>query len=184
MSIKIESRVTFQDLYYTRDFRNRFIESLSDSISQAVICSPFFSDKLPDPFKDIQGFCNFLSARGTEPECIQIITRPPGSDNGMSFETAKLLAGQGIDLLFRPKPCLHAKVYHFEYARGYFRTFVGSANFTLGGFERNHELVTEMEGVGANGPCHRELARLAQQGALSYNQWAAKGQPKGEEAEI
>ena len=173
------NRVTFQGVYYTRDFKNRFISSLSDRISQAIICSPFF-DKLPAPFGDVSGFCRFLTNRGTDN--IQIITRPPGSDQGMSREVAKYLAAQGVEILIRAKPYLHAKMYHFEYERGYFRTFVGSANFTMGGFERNHEIVTEMEGVGSESPCHRELARMSKQGAMTYNAWVARGQPEGEEA--
>lgn len=178
MSASKPGRVTFQNLYHTREFKNRFISSMSEAISHAVICSPFF-DKLPTPFGDVAGFCRFLNVRGTK--SIHIITRPPGSDaQAMSKEVAKILAAQGVEIFIRAKPYLHAKMYHFEYERGYFRTFVGSANFTLGGFERNHELVTEMEGTGDTSPCHVEIARMAQTGALTYNAWVARGQPEGD----
>lgn len=178
METSKSGRVTFQNLYHTREFRKRFISSMSPAISHAVICSPFF-DKLPHPFGDVLGFCKFLNIRGTS--SIHIITRPPGSDpQAMTRETAKLLSAQGVEIFIRATPYLHAKMYHFEYEQGFFRTFVGSANFTMGGFERNHELVTEMEGVGTTSPCHVEIARMAQTGALTYNAWVARGQPEGD----
>lgn len=172
-------RITFQNLYHTREFKRRFISSMSSSISHAVICSPFF-DKLPSPFDDVAGFCRFLNLRGTD--SIHIITRPPGSDaQAMTKEMARLLSAQGVEIFIRSTPYLHAKLYHFEYEQGTFRTFVGSANFTMGGFERNHEIMTEMEGVGKTTPCHIEIARLSQMGALTYNAWVARGQPEGDE---
>jgi hypothetical protein len=174
-------RVTFQNLYHTREFKKRFISSMSSAISHAVICSPFF-DKLPSPFGDVVGFCKFLNVRGTN--SIHIITRPPSSDpQAMTRDVAKLLAAQGVEIFIRATPYLHAKLYHFEYEQGTFRTFVGSANFTLGGFERNHELVTEMEGFGKSSPCHTEIARMSQIGALTYNAWVARGQPEGDKGQ-
>lgn len=175
--------VTLQNVHFTRDFRNRFISSLSERISHAVICSPYF-DRLPDPFKDIIGFCSFLSRRGTD--SIHVVTRPPGCDpQAISIETAKILSTRGVDIYVKVSPYLHAKIYHFEYEIGFFRTFIGSANFTLGGFQRNHEVVTEVEGVGKNSPCHREIARLqATGGTTTFNSWIAKGQPKGEGAAV
>ena len=172
-------RIFFHDLHYTRTFRQRFISALSDPISEIVICSPFF-DGLPIPFKNVTEFCRFMQIRGTEK--IQIITRPPGCDaSAMRLDVAKALEAQGVELFIRSQPYHHAKMYHFEYAKGFFRSFVGSANFTMGGFERNYELVAEMEGVGDTSPCHREIKRMQQTGgALTYHAWVAKGQPVGE----
>lgn len=176
MSEKTKEQVTFQDLHYTRSFRETFISSLSAPITSVVICSPFF-DRLPNPFKDVLGFCFFLKRRGTER--IQIITRPPGSNpQAMSLEVAKALAAEDVEIYIRSSPYLHAKVYHIEYARGYFRTFVGSANFTIGGLERNHEVVAEMFGTGVASPCHREIERMQSTfGALTFAAWIAQGQP-------
>jgi phosphatidylserine/phosphatidylglycerophosphate/cardiolipin synthase-like enzyme len=99
----------------------------------------------------------------------------------MKLDVAKVLAAQGVELLIRSQPYHHAKMYHLEYTRGYFRSFVGSANFTMGGLERNYELVAEMQGVGNASPCHREIQRMqATGGTLSYHAWIAKGQPEGQ----
>jgi hypothetical protein len=97
----------------------------------------------------------------------------------MSLEVAKVLAATGVQIVIRPEPYLHAKMYHFEYARGFFRCFVGSANFTLGGFERNHEIVAELEGSGDGGVCQREILRMTARGAVPFHVWVARGQPSG-----
>ena len=176
-----KAKITFQDVHFTRAFRDRFISSMSDDIRQAVICSPYF-DKLPVPFSDVSGFCAFLQRRGTED--IQIITRPPGKDRqALSLDMAKRLASQDIEIYIRPTPFLHAKLYHFEYRKGYFRTFVGSSNFTLGGLVNNHELMMEIEGVGNGSPCHREIARMQANNTVTYTAWIARGQPAGSEEE-
>lgn len=171
-------RITFQELYHTRAFKNRFISALSDPISTVIISSPFF-DTLPPPFEDVVGFCRFLQRRGVE--SIQIITRPPGCDSAaMKKDVAKELSALGVELFIRENPYHHAKMYHLEYMKGYFRCFVGSANFTKGGFERNYEIMAEMEGVGDASPCHRELKRMQETGGtVTYHAWISKGQPPG-----
>jgi phosphatidylserine/phosphatidylglycerophosphate/cardiolipin synthase-like enzyme len=116
---------------------------------------------------------------------IQIITRPPGSDeNALSIEIAKKLAAEGVEIFIRTNPYLHAKFYHFDYTRGFYRSFIGSSNFTIGGFVRNHELVAEVEGVGTHSPCHREIARMRDQGAMPYNVWVLHALPRGNEETI
>lgn len=178
MAEKKKSKVTFQEVHYTKSFRKRFITSLSEVIDQVVICSPYF-DLLPAPFNTVFDFCIDLKKRGVED--IQIITRPPGSDQtALPIDLAKKLAAEDIEIFIRTKPYLHAKLYHIEYRKGYFRSFVGSSNFTKGGFERNSELMTEMEGVGDGTPCHREIARLRDMGALTWTAWLARGLPAGE----
>lgn len=176
-------RITFQELHHTRAFRQRFISALSDPVATVIICSPFF-DALPAPFKNVIEFCRFLQVRGVEK--IQIITRPPGCDAAaMKVDVARELAAQGVEIFIRSTPYHHAKMYHLEYRKGYFRSFVGSANFTLGGFERNYEIVAEMEGVGDASPCHRELKRMQETGGtLTYQAWVAKGKPAGEMEQV
>jgi phosphatidylserine/phosphatidylglycerophosphate/cardiolipin synthase-like enzyme len=97
---------------------------------------------------------------------------------------AKQLALEGVEIFIRATPYLHAKFYHFDYMRGFYRSFVGSSNFTIGGFERNYELVAELEGVGTRSPSHREIARMGDQGAMPYNVWVSHALPKGEEEMI
>jgi phosphatidylserine/phosphatidylglycerophosphate/cardiolipin synthase-like enzyme len=166
------------EVHYTKSFRRKFISSLSEPIDRVVICSPYF-DQLPAPFSTVFDFCISLRRRGVE--SIQIITRPPGADKtALPVELAQKLAAEDVEIFIRTSPYLHAKLYHFEYSKGYFRSFVGSSNFTKGGFERNTELMTEMEGVGDRSPCHREIARLRDMGALTWAAWIARGRPSGE----
>jgi hypothetical protein len=97
----------------------------------------------------------------------------------MTVDTARQLDALGVLFFIRTTPYLHAKMYHIEYSKGYFRSFVGSANFTLGGLEKNHELVAELEGVGVS-PCHRELARMTSgHGAMTFPAWVQRQEPAG-----
>ena len=177
--VRTTARVSFKEIHYTRSFQRQFRSSLSEPIDRIVICSPYFGG-LPAPFDDVLQFCLTQKRRGVDD--VQIITRPPGADKtALSPEIARELTHQGISLFVRVSPYLHAKFYHFDYMRGYFRSFVGSSNFTLGGFSRNYELVAEVEGVGVESPCHREIARMRDKGALPYEAWLGRGCPGGEE---
>lgn len=157
MSQPSKNFVRFNEVHYTKNFRDCFISSLSHEIDKIIICSPYFG-KLPPPFTTLLEFCQRQLQRGTEN--IQIITGPLNANNGLSEETAVDLEQEGVNVFIRENPFLHAKLYHFEYSRGYFRSFVGSANFTKGGFSRNQELVAELIGNGTRTPIHREIARL------------------------
>ena len=172
--------ITLKGVLYTKEFYRRFLHSLSEPIEQIVICSPYF-DSLPKPFRDVVHFCEFQKQKGVD--CIRVITRPPGkSRSSLTIDAAKRLAINDVELYVFMNPYLHAKLYHLEYRRGYFRSFIGSSNFTLGGFRRNHELVTEMEGVGDSSPCHREIERMLRSGGtMSYKAWLANEMPSGEE---
>ena len=103
----------------------------------------------------------------------------------MTLETAKFLSTKDVEIYFYTQPYLHAKLYHLEYRKGYFRSFVGSSNFTIGGLKNNHEVVAEMEGVGDNSPCHQEIQRLlGSRGTLCYQSWIAKYIPRDSEKSI
>ncbi len=103
----------------------------------------------------------------------------------MALDVAKRLASKNVELFVYVNPYLHAKLYHFEYRKGYFRSFIGSSNFTLGGMKKNHEVVAEMEGVGDNSPCHQEIQRLLNSGAtVRYEAWVARNMPKGREKAV
>ncbi|WP_443216441.1 phospholipase D family protein [Sphingorhabdus sp. Alg231-15] len=152
---------------------------MTEEISSITICSPYFH-KLPKPFENVVGFCEFLRRR-SEPH-ITIITRPPAIDqNAISLEMARALDRDGVEFLVRPNPYLHSKLYHICYQRGHFRSFVGSSNFTLGGLEKNQELMAELEGIGPKTPCDREVARLTGPGALTYQAWINRERPEGAE---
>ena len=173
------TQLVVRQIYETRSFHRRFLASLSDPIDRLVICSPYFG-ALPPPFKDVLQFCIEQQRRGVH--TVEIITRPPGApDAAMSTTMAGDLARSGVDLFVRVQPYLHAKFYHFEYSSGTFRSFVGSSNFTKGGLERNYEVVAEIEGVGANSPCHTAIAKMQGPGVLPYTVWVGRGCPGGAE---
>lgn len=179
------SRFEALDVHFTKSFYRRFLSSLSEPITEIVICSPYFGN-LPSPYSDVVSFCVAQLRRGVDRICV--ITGPldtNGKSNAMPISVAKDLVRNDIEVYIFSRPFLHAKLYHFEYRRGYFRSFVGSSNFTLGGLRRNHELVAEMEGVGKNSPCHREIFRMLNSaGTFSYENWVAKQMPKGQEEEV
>ena len=162
--------VKFGEVHYTRSFRDCFFGTLSEDIDKIIICSPYFG-LLPPPFKSLLEFCKKQIQRGTEN--IQIITGPLNSSNNrLSEKIAIELELEGVGIFIRENPFLHAKLYHFEYSRGYFRSFVGSSNFSNGGFVNNHELVAELIGHGTKTPIHREIERLFDSRAtLPFKNW-------------
>ena len=177
--VRRKPSVTLRNVHYTRSFQRQFRASLSERIERLVICSPYFGS-LPPPFHNVLEFCVSQKRRGVHQ--LEIITRPPGADDAaLSSGAAKELAKLGIGLYVRVSPYLHAKFYHFDFTHGFFRSFVGSSNFTMGGFSRNYELMAELEGVGMTSPCHTEIARLQDRGTLTYESWVGRGCPGGEE---
>lgn len=160
----------FNKVHYTRSFRECFFDSLNQEIEKMIICSPYFGN-LPPPFKNLLEFCKTQIQRGTKN--IQIITGPLNSNNNrLSEKTAIELELEGVNVFIREKPYLHAKLYHFEYSRGYFRSFVGSSNFSNGGFKNNYELVAELIGSGTKTPIQKEIDRLFDsQATLPFKYW-------------
>lgn len=168
-------KITSHEVYATNKFYSRFLSSFSEGVERVVICSPAF-DTLPEPFNNVVGFCRFLQQRDVEK--VVIITRPPGCDAAaLPQETARFLDSQGIDIVIRATPELNAKLYHLEFKRGWFRSFVGSADFTFSGLKTNQEVVAEVEGVGTLAPCQREIAKLVSDNdAMSFPIWIHRNQ--------
>lgn len=164
---------TTHKVYATPRFFSRFLSSFSERVDRVVLCCPTF-DRLPAPFTDIVGLCSFFEQR--EVGKIVIITRPPGSDEqALPPETAKLLNGRGIDIVIRSQPYFNARLYHLEFNKGWFRSFVGSASLTIDGVEKNHEIMAEVEGAGFLPPCHQEIRDLmSDNGAMNYPIWARR----------
>ena len=70
----------------------------------------------------------------------QLITAPPESEAGsIRLSEAELISQMGVDVMILNR--LHSKIYQFGFPEGDQAAFVGSANFTAGGFERNYETV-------------------------------------------
>jgi phosphatidylserine/phosphatidylglycerophosphate/cardiolipin synthase-like enzyme len=115
-------------------------------------------------------FARFVLSRG-ETE-LMIVTRPPGSESEtLSLEEAEVLVSLGVDLKIRCKPPLHSKIYFFSFIEGDYTAFVGSANFTKGGFERNDESIACFKDKQYRKTVNKELERLTQVGAFPYNYW-------------
>ena len=143
---------------------------LAASPARYVLFSPFIG-KLP-AFRDIVNFSRVVLQYGN---CtLQVVTGPPGSGNDrLTNIQAETIVRLGVDLLIRACPWLHSKIYQFEFREGNQTAFVGSANFTLGGFERNDETMAMMQDSIENERVHAELERLSGRGSTPYPNWKA-----------
>ena len=164
----------------TRVFCRSFSSALQRKCKLTLI-SPFVTDF--GPWTSILHFANFFINRQERP--FTLITRPPSNSNGrLNRNDAARLASLGIDLKFRSKPPLHSKVYLFEYDDGDYTAFVGSANLTRGGFERNDESVAKIRTSSERSTIVTEIARLNGRGAFPFEYWVTMKQQNFEEGEI
>lgn len=169
---------------YTRRFREEFVRCLSRFPRALKVVSPYIG-KVP-PYGSVVQLADFLFNRNCE--SFEIVTLPPivkgGLDHGggaLHIMEADIIARKGVNLLIRPR--LHSKVYQFLFPNGERASFIGSANFTEGGFQRNDETVAffhesmEDSDVAArefNDDVARELDRLSGSGALVYHFWKTR----------
>lgn len=124
------------EVLITRQFKQEFENCLRLNPDEVKIVVPYFGTT---PFGDIIRFAYNLMRRGRK---LHLITRPPGTrNNDISLDQAQLLARMNVNLRICHQPFLHAKIYQFCFPRGVCRGFVGSANFSKGGFESNYEMV-------------------------------------------
>lgn len=163
-------------ILHRRAFWDEFKRCLRRYPSELQIASPFIGN-LPPGYDTIVRFSEGLRKR----ECnLVIVTRPPqqgapppsrgGSGTLYAYE-AEQLEKMGVELLIHRQ--LHSKVYQFRFPQGDRAAFVGSANFTLGGLERNEETVAMFRHVQDNDGVERELARLKGFGTYPYHHWKA-----------
>ncbi len=158
------------EILATRNFKNKFFECLQLHPISLRIASPFIG-QLPS-FKTVIRFTQFFLRE--ENKSFQLITCPPidnENEKYISKRYAEVMVKLGVDLLIREKPTLHSKVYQFVYDRNIKISFVGSANFTKGGFERNDETVSMFRDPIINKKVSEELNRLSGFGSLSYYAW-------------
>lgn len=151
------------------------MQALQRAPSELIIVSPFIS-RIPG-FKPISNFARFVLSRNNSR--LIIVTRPPvsGSET-LTLEEASILENMGVDLYIRPKPVLHSKVYMFRFSDGSFRAFIGSANFTLGGFDRNEETIAFFHDPIYKKEIDREISRLTDIGTLPLRLWKMTVQRK------
>ena len=85
------------------------------------------------------------------------------------MQEADLIVAMGVDLLIRRN--LHSKVYQFTFPEGDRAGFVGSANLSAGGFERNDETVAFFQTKEDNDAVARELDRMSGHGSVEFLHW-------------
>ena len=160
----------------TRSFKREFLQCVGRKPSGLRVVSPYIG-KLP-AFRDIVNFSRTMLQYGN---CsLQVVTGPPGSQGETLTSTqADAIVLLGVDLLIRTSPWLHSKIYHFEFQEGNQTAFIGSSNFTLGGFERNEETMAMLRGTVDNKRVQAELERLSGWGSMPYLSWKAKNRHKG-----
>ena len=170
---KAPKRSVSVEILPTRKFREKFLQCVGRSPISIRVVSPFIGS-LP-AFRDIVNFSRIVQRYGN---CkFQLVTRPPTTSTDTLTQTqAEAIVRLGVDLRIRKSPWLHSKIYYFEFREGNQTAFVGSANFTLGGFSRNDETMAMLRDSIDNKRVHAELERLSGRGAVPYSQWRAWGQ--------
>jgi len=152
----------------TRSFARSFSDCLARNPLKIQIVAPFM-DK-PLAFPSVSSFSSFVLGRGVK--YLEITTIPPDSKGGsLRKDEADLLEKLGVALKIRTNPFLHSKIYYFEFDNPSFFAFIGSANFSLGGFSSNDETMVEITSTEDQVPVRKELERLTGLGALPYHAW-------------
>jgi phosphatidylserine/phosphatidylglycerophosphate/cardiolipin synthase-like enzyme len=164
-------------VYPTRQFAASFRSLLAEGPSSLTIVSPFLT-----PVKgwaSVLEFTRFVISRGTQ--TLEIVTCPPLLDdhgqispNIITRTEADLISAEGVSLKIRE--CnLHAKLYYFEFEDPKrYAAFVGSSNFTAGGFERNDETMVRIEHPDDHGEVLKEVTRLSTYGSFPYHVWKTR----------
>ena len=156
-------------ILHTRQFREMFHRCLSKNLVKFQMAAPYITG-IPH-WHPVTNFCQFLLARGCE---LEIITNPPGRESSsLSKVHAEIMERQGVNLLIHRNASLHAKVYQFIYATGNRAAFVGSSNFSKGGFERNDEVIAFFSEKCDNDCVARQLERLSG-ASIEYHYWKVK----------
>ena len=169
-------------ILHTKAFTRLFWSLVGQEPKSLVLISPFLG-KLPS-FTNIVDFSRYYLRSGQT--SLTIVTRKPRraaranpDEAGKDREHVMLLQEVeadaleilGVRLLVRPKPLLHSKVYQLVMSDGRRYSFVGSANFTKGGFVRNDETVAFFMASEDNEAVSREVERLVGGGSIAYGDW-------------
>jgi len=152
----------------TKSFKSKFLMSVGRCPVEMILISPYMG-AIPGYSSSID-FARFVLSR--DATRLMIVTRPPSSEKEtLSVQEAEILERMGVDLRVRTQPPLHSKVYFFLFQEGDYSAFVGSANFTIGGFKRNDESVAFFRDVGHRTVIDKEVRRLTTFGAFPFSQW-------------
>ena len=154
----------------TKVFNMSFHRAIRRPCSLTIV-SPFVTTI--KPWKSILQFSHFFMARHSRP--LTLITRPPSTGNGtLSDNEARALCNLGVNLKIRNQPPLHSKIYLFEYDIGDYAAFIGSANFTKGGFEINDETVVCLRFASKKADVLDEIRRFDGRGCFPFSIWQSR----------
>lgn len=161
----------------TRQFSSSFRSLLAEGPNALTIVSPFLTPV--KGWNSVLEFTKFVISRGTEK--LEIITCPPLFDNHgqdrpniITHTEAELIAAEGVSLKIRENN-LHSKLFYFEFEDPKrYAAFIGSSNFTQGGFERNDETMVRIEHPDDHDEVLKEVNRLSTFGSFPYHIWKTK----------
>ena len=163
------------EILSTRKFRESFYRHISLHPIRIRIAVPFVG-KIPG-FGTLADFARVLLRENNV--SMELITRPPDANSAtITQEMAEAVVAIGVELVVRHSPPLHSKVYQVTFANGERAAYVGSANLTEGGFNRNDETMALLRSVDENHRVELELDRLSNYGAVPYRLWKAKNASK------
>lgn len=159
------------DVLTTRKFRESFYRHVSMGPTRIRIAVPFVGD-VPG-YGTLADFVRVVLR--DERASMELITRPPETgESTIKAAMAAAVVALGVELVFRPSPPLHAKVYQVTFPNGSRAAYVGSANLTAGGLKRNDEAMALLLSEEENKKVEVELDRLAGRGAVPYGHWRVK----------
>jgi phosphatidylserine/phosphatidylglycerophosphate/cardiolipin synthase-like enzyme len=161
------------NLFSRRPFAAKFTSFLAEGPTVLTVVSPFVTAIAP--WKSVTDFFAFAQRRGIE--SLELVTKPPNNkaSNGvLTFSEADAISKLGVNLKIRDTN-LHSKIYFFGFddPRRY-AAFVGSSNFTQGGFEVNDESNVLIQHPDELVTVRRELDRLCGQGSFPFHNWRAR----------
>lgn len=152
----------------TRTFKDEFKRCIRLHPRVLHIVVPYIG-KIVAPYTDgakhgnIVDFAKLLAGMGCN---FRLTTLPPTNrhSNRVSPQQAEDLTMADATLFFMPDSRLHSKVYQFSFRGGSKASFVGSANFSLHGFEKNVETVAFFRSKADNAKVAEEIRRISAHG--------------------
>jgi phosphatidylserine/phosphatidylglycerophosphate/cardiolipin synthase-like enzyme len=161
------------NLYSRRPFEAKFKSFLAEGPTTLTVVSPFVTAIAP--WKSVTDFFAFAQRRGVD--SLELVTKPPdnkASNGVLTLTEADAIAKLGVNLKIRDTE-LHSKIYYFGFddPRRY-AAFIGSSNFTKGGFEVNDESNVLLQHPDEHVTVRRELDRLCGQGSFPFDSWRSR----------
>ncbi|MDD9817102.1 MAG: phospholipase D family protein [Gammaproteobacteria bacterium] len=158
------SQALAPQILYTRNFQRQFARCIGHQPSRLDIVVPYVGKT---PWGSVAQFFGRLLNKGCE---IYLVTQPPSDKDNkvLNPSEARRIESMGVFLKIRTSPFLHSKVYQFSYPKGGRMSFVGSANLSMGGFERNDETVAFFQAKADNEKVAAEILRASIVGIPYY----------------